>query len=822
MASVRRRWRSVEPLLLAVAIALAGCSAEYDDVPLANRAPIIHLSSGPLEGEPDANYRVHFYWNGHDPDGRVDRYQFLITDDEITGSLLIDEDIYARLAALGYEWQDVWAHDSIFSVTADSIPDPASNPADSIYLYGDRFLFRAQHTFFIRAVDEAGLWSRLPEHRSFTATNIAPEVKIVFPLDLGGVGGYDGLPPDIFFRWTGNDSVGNGTVIEPDSTRFALLLRGDLGLNNQQSGLLLEFPPALWSPWRHWNEVDSLNPAIGGRQALVEDLTPVSQGGNAGYYLFFVQAKDEAGAITSHFQDGKNLRKLRIVGSLQPRLVIREASLGTNVSSHDMTWDYSIAADQPLNLTWSASAGEYGSEITGYRYGWDILDVSNDEEWSSWSLGNTATAASFPSGTHSFTLEARDYSGRATRIVYRFVVVPFTMDYDLLLVDDYDNTPVANPYQGWPLGPPFTWGTFPHDNAQQLAWWEAILGEYPDFVVGRDFFRVTIVDRAPYIQVLAAYRRVIWEVREGEPGASGLARIAAMIDPYTVQGAVPFDYVSAFLERGGQLLLCGVYPVFAMLPLPSQMQTGNYERKSPLAFLKHLGYSGGSVNESTAAVQRFLPWRHLGLDAVTKAVDPNPRYYPGANVDLRNTRTFWGLTGLGYAGEEQADYPISTGWVPPDTLRFRPEVYAWFAAAGPIFNNPDDWEDPSGANHVEFGIGEGEIYNWERFAAAYEPPLVLRSGQYRRLLNYIPADSTTRWGTAPSASHPFLRSDGTHYNEAHYSLGPNRPQMNGLVSVVHPETPSVVLGFTPYFLAPADARGLFDHILVDIFHLTKR
>ncbi len=521
------------------------------------------------------------------------------------------------------------------------------------------------------------------------------------------------------------------------------------------------------------------------------------------------------------YQDGKNLRKLRILEGLQPRLVIRERSLGTSFAGHDQTWDYSIAADQPLQMSWSASAAEYGSEITGYRYGWDILDSNNDEEWTSWSLSNTAAQASWPGGTHSFTLEARDYSGRVTRVLYRFVVIPFTMDFDLLLVDDYDNTPVANPYQGWPLGQPFTWGTFPHTNEQQLAWWQALLSDYPGFAAGRDFFRVTVIDKQPYIQVLASYKRVIWEVRETEPGGSGLARVAAMVDPYSVQGAVPYDYLSAFLEGGGQLLLCGVHPISALLPLPAQMQTDSYQRRTPIAFLKHMGLSGGSANESAAAVQRFLPWREFGIDAVAKAVDPNPRLFPGANADLRTPRTFWGLTGIGYAGGEQADFPISTGWLPADTLRFRPEVYAWFAAAGPIFNDPDDWDDPSGAGHVEFGLAEGEIYNWDRFAAAYTPPLHLRSEQYRPLLTCIPADSTTRWGPAPTPVHPYMRADGQHYDELQYSLGPGRRHLTGLVGMRHPEAPSVLLGFTPYYLADDAARGLFDHILVDIFHMER-
>ena len=811
-------------LLLFVVIALAlsfGCGERiHGDAP-ANQPPRIALSAGPPEGDPDSGYRIHFYWHGSDPDGQVDRFQFLVSDDRVTGPLLIDEDIYDTLDALGYRWADVFGHDSIFTVTADSIPDPAVDPQDSLYFYGDHFLFRAQHTFFIRAVDREGLVSRVPAHRSFTATNVAPEVKVRFPHDIGGVGGYDNLPPDVFFQWVGDDSVGDGTVIDPDSTRFALLQRGELGLDNQNTGRMLSLPDSIWSPWRHWLEVDSLNPEVSGQTALLTGLTPAGPDGE-GFYLFLVQAKDEAGAITSHYRDGKNLRKMRVVADLQPRLTIYERSLGTNYVSHEQFYDYDVAEGQPLNLSWTASAGEYGSEITGYRYGWDIVDLNEDDQWTSWSLGNTSSSASFPSGTHSFTLEARDFSGRSTRVTYRFFVVPFTMEFHLLMVDDYDNTPCENPFQAWDQGAPFTWGTYPHSNTQQYEWWRIVLAEFPDYVPGRDFFRVTGVDPVPYMQVLGQYRRVLWEVRETEPGGSAIARLATMVDPYSYGGEIPYDYLSSFLERGGELLLCGVHHVFAMLPTLRQMHTSLYQRKSPMAFLKYMGYSGGSPNESAAAVRNFLPWKHLSLDAVTKAVDANPRLFPGASsADLRNARTFWGLTGIGYTGGEQDSFPIGTGWSPPDTLRFAADVYAWFEDAGPIFNLPSSWDDP-GAVHEEFGLSDGEIYNWDRFAQSFTPPVQLRDSQLLPMLHYIPADSTTRWGTAPTASHPYLRGDGGHYNESRYATGMGVRHAIGVVSLHNPDAPNVVLGFVPYYLDRDVARGLFGHILGDIMGMQHR
>ena len=41
----------------------------------------------------------------------------------------------------------------------------------------------------------------------------------------------------------------------------------------------------------------------------------------------------------------------------------------------------------------------------------------------------------------------------------------------------------------------------------------------------------------------------------------------------------------------------------------------------------------------------------------------------------------------------------------------------------------------------------------------------------------------------------------------------------GLVGLGAAETPSVLLGFTPYYLSDEDARGLLGHILTDIMAL---
>jgi len=814
--------------MLSFAVLLgSGCETDPGEFKV-NQPPEVYLSSGPPNGDPNVNYKVHFYWNGYDPDGKVDHFEYLVTDDEVTGSIIIDDDVYDTIEGLGYTWNSIEVHDTIISVKADSIPSH-DNPDDDIYFYGDdRFLFRAHHTFFLRAVDEAGAVSERPAYRTFTATTIAPAVGIDHPSDIGGVGGYDALPPDIFFAWSGRDSVGDGTIIEPDSTRFTLLKRGDHGLDTQTEGVMLELPEDIWLQWRHWDEVDSLDANISGKRALITGLTPISAGEGEGEYIFMVQAKDEAGAITSHFEDGVNLRKMRIVSSKQPLVVMREPVLGVRASTVDQTYDFTIAEDQPLSLTWTAFADDYGSEITGYRFGWDILDTTNEEEWSSWALSNTSAEASFVSGSHTFYLEARDYSGNSTRVVYRFFVVPFTMDRELLFIDDYDNTATFDPDQGWPAGPQYTWGTLPHDDSQQKAFWDGILTEYGNYDPVVDFFRVSSIKPIPPFETVAQYRRLIWEVKEYQPGTSGLARVARFVDIYA-QDEVPFDYLSAFMDRGGQVVLCGVYPVFSMLPMPSEMGNPDYERKGPMAFLRHLNFSEAmDPGESIEAVQRFLPWAQFGIDAVVKPVDQTPKDYEWGGADFPNYRVFWGMDGMGYSGAELELFPNTTGWAPADTLRFRPEVYQWLDQAGDFFMDQTvasgdidcsifDCADPP---HY-YGLDVVEVYNWDFFATTFDPPLNYRENASIPLLTYVAADPTTRFGPNPTEDHPYLTTEFENFDELSFSTGGDAQHTIAMLGMANPEAPSVLIGTVPYYLHSEDAQGFLDHILIDIFGMSK-
>lgn len=498
-----------------------------------------------------------------------------------------------------------------------------------------------------------------------------------------------------------------------------------------------------------------------------------------------------------------------------PRVLLREPHLGVFVVTHEFVQDFVIAENQPLALSWVGDAGDYGDEVEGYRFGWDIVDPDDDGQWSDWSPEHLASGAVFEDGDHSFRMECRDLQGNVTRATLLFEVIPFSMDRPLLFVDDYDNSASENSGQAWPEGPVYTWGTFWHTDAQMKAFWDDILGRYAGYDPVVDFFRPSVVQPQLPVELLAQYRRVIWEVREAAPGESALARVARFCDPF-VAPVQPYDYLSAFLARGGQMLLCGSRPLQAMLPVSGQMGDGSYERKLPFAFAQHLSWSSGSEQQEKEAIGRFLPLRFFGLDAVTLAADANPRQIAAADVDFKTGRTFWGATGFAWDGESADVFGDGAGWAAGDTLRLKPEVYAWFEDAGPVFLDPDSYDDPDGLVHEEFGLADVEIYNWGWLAGALEEPLHYRESEYLRLLDYVPADPTTRWGAEPSSEHVFLRPDGSHYDEKQYSLSGETRHGVGVIGGWDGDSPQVLLGFVPYYLDDPVARDLVDHLCLDV------
>jgi hypothetical protein len=353
-------------IVLLVTVQLWGCS-ETSDVGFGNQAPTVWLSSAPPEGSV-SKYTVHLFWGGWDPDGEIDFYEYAITNN-VTG---VFDPADTTSTPGDYKWNRVDANDSTFTFSADLIPD-----SSAIDFEGDHTPeeFRRSHTFFIRAVDEEGTRSVKPAYRSFTARTLSPTVFVDIPI-AGGLNAAQ-VPPITTFQWTATDYVGTvAEVQEADSVRHILVSVERDPFNNSWDAALeyirTNTDAPEWSEWKFYRQ-----PEDSGKFWTSPPL-------DFGRYYFAVQAMDEAGAVSPVFDLDQNLRRIlagpRITG---PILTVTNQYIGLiqTASPHTPPVIIDLPAGVAMAFEFEGDAESYGGLVSGYRYGWDILDLNDDEQW---------------------------------------------------------------------------------------------------------------------------------------------------------------------------------------------------------------------------------------------------------------------------------------------------------------------------------------------------------------------------------------------------------------------------------------------------------
>lgn len=108
-----------------------------------------------------------------------------------------------------------------------------------------------------------------------------------------------------------------------------------------------------------------------------------------------------------------------------PILTVTESNLGQWVfEGATLPVQTAAAPGTPLNFSWLGDASGYGGTVDAYRFGWDIRDPNNDEEWqTSWSPSLlSAPTRTFNSGTHRFSVQVRDSAGAITTGVVEITV----------------------------------------------------------------------------------------------------------------------------------------------------------------------------------------------------------------------------------------------------------------------------------------------------------------------------------------------------------------------------------------------------------------
>lgn len=530
-------------VLLLAAVLFTGCTSnELAGSQFSNQAPTVWLSSAPPEGTV-SDYTLHLFWGGWDPDGEIAYYEYIITNNE-TG---VFDPADTVSTAGDYKWNPVSVNDSVFMFTAD-VPQDSAQFDNNLQEPEE---FRRSHTFFIRSVDEQGTRSPRPAYRSFTSRTLSPTVRISVPTISGEGLNEAQVPPITTFRWRGVDFVATeGQTQDPDSVRWIYVsqarFNGDWFATEDYIRLNPDAPE--WSAWHYYQAPGDTGQFF---------TTPPLDFGN---YVFAVQVKDEAGAVNPVFDRTQNMARFLVsTRSTGPVLTVRNEFLGTIVTSSPNTTPtiLDLPAGVGMQFEFEADASSYGGIVSGYRYGWDILDLNDDEQWEidfTPFIGDIARAPlrTFFFGTHSFHIEVIDNSGFKSRVSVTVNVVQFRMTRPLRLIDDVVEAPTTN-FAG-------TKGALPGDGERD-AFWLDMLSDVQGFDATQDVFAVGLGNPTVPITEVADYQNLIWNATASHNfnSSSVVAEMVRFKDPRQRQvgGKSSPNIPALFMAAGGHLLLAG-------------------------------------------------------------------------------------------------------------------------------------------------------------------------------------------------------------------------------------------------------------------------
>ena len=751
--------RIVIVIWLMFAAALAACSNGGGGTRKPNQPPTVWLSAGPPEGS-TSKYRVQMFWGGWDPDGEIQGYEYLIANNQ--GQTFQPAD------TAGVPWLPVAGNDSTFTFSAD-------REVDTLNTTRLITTFTRSHTFFIRAIDKEGLRSKQPAYRSFTARTLSPDIFVDIPVKnfLNPAE----VPPITTFRWHAKDYVDDLNISQdPDSVQWALVRVPD-GKTFEQTIAYLRTPAAEkeWYPWVWYRA-----PQDSGKFWT----TPVVEHGN---YVYAMRAKDEAGAVTPVLDENRNIRRVQ-VGTLSsgPLMSVTNDYIGVirTTSCTTPTTILDSPAGVPLEFKIRASAVHYGGTITGYRYGWDIADLNDPEQWeidvTPFLSVATVPGRTFFFGTHTLTMEVMDNSGYCSRVEVKVNIVPFTLERSVLVVDDDDAD--EQPTSGWSNG-----GVWPSD-AEQDGFWRDMLNQVTGFDPGIDMVN-TKIGFIP-LATLAQYKSIIWDVYSDPARNKQMPLLYSYIshrpkNPDNAQAAVTGkvlpNVLALAMAAGSHVMVCGNFPVQDVCS-----RTYTKGARFPIIWLYELEgkQDGAPVLDPTVGDLSFA-YRELCLETLDFSVQ-NTQRVRNKNTYCRADfiRMHGGVTtsprddSMREARSKDPNFP---------TLPLRPEAAA-----------PGQWYDPALR-----GL-DVEVYNPAYFRKSF--------------CQYV-----------PSAPRPcfqpiyglgcFDTLEPTYDQPIAFWTSAFADRVADVPGAVGAR--SVVFGFPPVFLPPDEFKPSMDYILFDEWKLPK-
>ncbi len=751
-----RRWY-VPGAVLVLAAILGSCTSEPtsgERVP--NQPPTVWLAAAPPEGSANT-YRIHLFWGGWDPDGEIDHYQYAIADNE--------NGVFDPADTTGADkWHDVWSNDSTFVFTADELADSSTTRLIT--------RFQRSHTFFIRAIDTEGLASREPAYRSFTAWTLSPEVKIQVPRRVGVSSSL--IPTISTFRWTATDYVNSlFESQDPDSVRWIMHPVEGLKFDEAKEWVRTHPNSDEWYPWKDYRA-----PGDSGKFWVTPPMP-------FGTYVFAIQAKDEAGAVTPVFDEDFNMRLVTVTrrgaGPLL-RLFNEFVGLTQTTSPNAPVVIVDLPAGLPLRFQLSADASTYGGVISGYRYGWDIVDLNDPDQWevdftpitSTWVVLPTRT---FFFGSHTLVVEAIDTSGLTSRLTVRINFVEFTMGRDLLLIDDYFEKPGGS-------GLNVTNGAVPSDDEHD-AFWRDVLSGYAGFNPATDVVQVrsgqtfTIVD-------IANYKSIIWDAWGGYDLSSTFRPLLFEFIQFRPKeqnsgrsGKIRPNVLALYMRAGGHLLLCGEQPLTQViqpnlfagsprLPILFKYELGGDQRGNYASQVENDEYVGDQSFAYRDACVSVLDVAASNLGILRRNKDNGCGVNTIRRVDAH-------LDGMRTAIPLDPTFP---------QLDLRPEVA-----------NPGRFYAPEnrGLNVELYDPPYFSFCNWYESRPCFEP---IYGNGCLDTSSLVYGAPVAGWSTVYADVVPEIPPDGRAARSA-------------------------FLGFEPFFFQPDQARALIDRILRDEWGLAK-
>jgi hypothetical protein len=537
MFSPRLRLRLTIALIGLPLIGGCGDSITGNEVP--NTAPETLLTAAPPQASPTGTV-VNFYWDGFDPDGKITGFEWRISNNGTDGVVDPVDTLSTTLP-----WQFTEILDSTFAVSAD-IPGFSDDVADSVSPKAVRSW--QSHTFFIRAIDDRGARDPSPASASFTSTTLAPTVTITLPSSVQP-NTCATAPPALAFAWRAKDPDIESQ--EPQAVRYLLKRYGAAGeacmlQRDFESGA---FPIEADDPgWSDWIPYDA---ALDSGRVIRYSPRPASDVGSS--YVFAVQARDHAGAVTPLFEWGRNVRHVKITNSRAPLITVTERILGTEeFIKLSGSKRFTLASSQEIRFEWSASAEAYGNLVEAYRYGFNLIDPDDPDDpgWSvPWGNGPSwkrAAPRTLNPGSPNFVVQAIDTSNQMSRATYFFQIVEVARRSEqrrLLIVDDTPKEILVPSSQAI-------------DRNWDVAWRRLIKGVGVfGFQVGDMIDAEESPERVSFA-LLNDYRGVIWHLGPGQ--SYFRTKLTSFTDrPWFVAGENNFNWLEVYQRDVGNLLFTG-------------------------------------------------------------------------------------------------------------------------------------------------------------------------------------------------------------------------------------------------------------------------